>query len=591
MKSNYTKAEAVRGLLIAAMLGAGAMPLAAAPADSDGNSAPPVVLHGSVQGEAAVLQDGKGITLTTDEQDNRFRLNSYADLTAISRYVDAGIRLEYMQHPLPGFEPDFAGWGVPNLYVKGKLKGAELTLGSFYEQFGSGYILRLYEDRPIGIDNSLMGARVKYNGINGLRLTALGGLQRRYWDWYKAWDKAKSSQVYGASAEYDVTTVAKCMADAGYNWTVGASYVLRHEGDETVMIPATDYRLNLPRNVGAFDVLTRLQKGAVGLEGEFAMKSQDPSADNHYTYGYGQAAMLGATYARKGLSAMLQARRSENMSYRSRRSMAGTSAMLNNMPAFAYQHTYALPSMYPYATQPTAGEWSFQAAVAYTFPRKTPLGGKYGTKVKVNASYIRGLDYTGFSGVNKLGITPYTKSEMGSDGPASKWFGMGPQYYHDINIQIDKRLTSDLHLDLMYMNQYNYEVTSGTKQEDGNVYHGKVRANIFVADMKYKVSKKMSLRTELQYLSTKEDTGDWAYGMVEMAIAPHLMFSVSDMWNCGAKGDIVKHYYMVGGAYNYKSVRFTLSYGRTRAGFNCSGGVCRMVPASYGLRAGLSWNF
>lgn len=573
-----------RRMACAALLFAGAAsPLLGAKPDTTAtkkdnyNFIKDIALHGSIQGEAAVLQDGKGITLTPDEQANRFRLNTYADLSAISRYVDAGLRLEYMKHPLPGFEKEFPGWGVPNAYVKGKLHGVELTLGSYYEQFGSGYILRAYEDRPIGIDNSLTGARIKYNGVPGLRLTALGGLQRRYWDW------STRSKIFGASGEYDVTNLARRMADAGYHWTLGASYVLRHEKDALVMIPSSDYRLNLPRNVGAFDVLTRLQKGAFGLEGEFAWKSQDPTNDNHYTYGYGKAAMLGATYARKGLSASLQARRSENMSFRSQRAVSGTSAMLNNMPAFAFQHTYALPSMYPYATQPTAGEWSFQGAVAYTFPRKTPLGGKYGTKVKLNASYIRGLD--------NGGLESYMHAPMGSDGPGSKWWGMGPQYYHDFNVQIDKRLTRDLHVDLMYMNQYNYEVTSGTKQADGDTYHGKVRANIFVADIKYKMSKKLSLRTELQYLSTKEDTGDWAYGMVEMSVAPHLMFSVSDMWNCGARGDMVKHYFMVAGAYNYKSARFALSYGRTRAGYNCSGGVCRMVPASYGLRAALSWNF
>ena len=66
------------------------------------------------------------------------------------------------------------------------------------------------------------------------------------------------------------------------------------------------------------------------------------------------------------------------------------------------------------------------------------------------------------------------------------------------------------------------------------------------------------------------------------------MFSVSDMWNCG---DTKVHYYMFGVAGNYRSNRLMVSYGRTRAGFNCSGGVCRYVPASRGIQLAYSYNF
>ena len=67
--------------------------------------------------------------------DGRFLTNTYLDLKLSSRYVEAGARLEYLKHPLPGYENDFKGWGVPYAYLKGRYKNAELTLGSFYEQF------------------------------------------------------------------------------------------------------------------------------------------------------------------------------------------------------------------------------------------------------------------------------------------------------------------------------------------------------------------------------------------------------------------------------------------------------------------------
>mgnify|MGYP000694793128 CR=1 FL=1 len=92
------------------------------------------------------------------------------------------------------------------------------------------------------------------------------------------------------------------------------------------------------------------------------------------------------------MSALLQVKRSEDMAYRSQRSMNGNSVFINNMPAFAYQHTYALAALYPYATQAAGGEWAFQGEVGYNFARRTPLGGKYGTKLKVNFSHVRSLD-------------------------------------------------------------------------------------------------------------------------------------------------------------------------------------------------------
>ena len=91
--------------------------------------------------------------------------------------------------------------------------------------------------------------------------------------------------------------------------------------------------------------------------------------------------LLSASYSAKGVSALIQAKRSDNMSFRSQRSISGTSGFINNMPAFAYQHTYALPAIYPYATQAAKGEWAFQGEFGYSFRRGTALGGRYGTKL------------------------------------------------------------------------------------------------------------------------------------------------------------------------------------------------------------------
>lgn len=545
---------------VAAMMIAPALTVVAQESSSRG-----VRVHGSVQSDILFPQDDAAIG--AGNYDRRFLTNTYGDVSVNSKYIDAGLRVEFLKWPLPGFEPAFKGWGVPNIYIKGKWRGGEVTIGDFYEQFGSGFILRSYEERSLGVDNSLRGARVKVDAVKGLRLTALGAVQRCYWSWNTR------SQVYGADAELSLHDYFKTLADHSTSWTFGASYVLKHEDDEDILVPGTDYRLNLPKYVNAMDFRTRLSHRNLSFLAEWAWKSQDPSFDNGYTYSNGNAFLVSGSYSRSGLSALLQVKRSENMSFRSRRSINGIPAFINNLPAFTYQQTYSLAALYPYATQAAPGEWGFQGAFAYQFKRKTALGGRYGTRLKLNLSYIRGLHHNE--------VIPVVGNSTWGTEPSTKFFGLGECYYHDINIQLEKRLSYPLTLNFMYMNQlYNKTIVEG--------HGGRVKANIFVADVKYKFSPKVTGRMEIQYLTTRQDQKDWAYGLAEVSVSPWLMFSISDMWNCG---DTKLHYYMGAVTGNYKANRLMLSYGRTRAGFNCSGGVCRYVPALKGFQISYSYNF
>lgn len=524
-----------------------------------------VTFHGSVQ--ADVLFPEEDYSIGTEKYSDKMLGNFYANAGIFSKYVDGGFRAEYLEHPLPGFEKAFKGWGLANIYVKGKFRKMELTLGDFYEQFGSGFILRTYEERSLGIDNSLRGARLKVNIVPGLRLTALGGVQRDFWDW------DMHSKIAGGDAESNLETYFPALRDRNISWTIGASYVYKHERDEMIQVPGTNSRLNLPADINSFDVRSHLNKGSWDFLAEYAYKSPDPSKDNNYTYAKGNAMMLSGSYSKKGISALLQAKRSENMAFRSRRSQSGIGAFINNMPAFAYQHTYALAAMYPYATQAAPGEWAFQGAFAYNFKRKTALGGKYGTKVRLNASYIRGI--------KREGPAPDLAALMGTDGVKTKFFGFGDVYYEDFNLQVEKKVTRDFNFNAMYMYQrYNQSVIEG---------HGEmVNSHIAVVDAKYRFDKRFTLRGEVQYLHTRQDKKDWCYGLLELSVLPYIMVSVSDMWN---NGDTKVHYYMATVTANYRSNRLMVGYGRTKAGYNCSGGVCRYVPASRGFQISYTYNF
>ena len=513
---------------------------------------------GSLQSDMLLAQ--KDSTIGAEATDGRFLTNTYLDLKLTSRYVEAGARLEYLKHPLPGYENDFKGWGVPYAYLKGRYKNTELTLGSFYEQFGSGFILRSYEERSLGIDNSLQGARLNYRPWAGVAVKVLTGRQRRYWNHNKSW-------MTGADVEWNIDELCKSLQQHNTYITLGASYLNKHERDEVIMVDPT-HRLHLPLNVNAFDVRLRVQHRAFNVLAEMAMKSQDPSHDNGYIYRNGYVAMLSGSYSKRGMSLLLQAKRSTNMGFRSRRGMEGISSFVNHLPPFTMEHTYTLAALYPYATRPD-GEWAYQAAAAYTFPKGSPIGGKYGTTAKVNFSHVHSVRKNG-------------AGDIGTDGYGSPFWAWGDAtYYQDIDVQLEKRLAKDTKLNLMYMYQrYNQMLLEG--------HGGMLNSHIFVADVKQKLSPNTTLRVEAQYLASKDGDKDWLFGLGELSLAPHWMFTLSDLYNVG---NTRVHYYQGYVTYSGGAHRLQLGYGRTRAGFNCSGGVCRYIPATKGFTLSYNYNF
>lgn len=519
---------------------------------------------GSVQTEFLIPFEDAGIGTGTYDKD--VLNNTYFDLTVNAPYVSVGARFQWTKWPLPGFEKDFAGWGVPYFWATGKYKWAQLTAGDFYEQFGSGLILRTYQERSLGIDNAIRGGRLKLTPANGLKFTALAGKQRRYWEHNSAW-------IWGADAEWSLNESFSNAFGNDYGLTLGASYVGKHEKDENIymLIPPDEIgRLNFPKEVAAFDVRANARLRNVNVLAEVAWKNNDPTSANNYTYGKGTAALLSVSYAANGFSAYVQAKRSENMSYKSKRSMTGISSFINHLPAFTVTQTYALAAMYPYATQPE-GEWAFQTELRYLFKKNTPLGGKYGTSVRASASYISAL----YQNVPE-GADP-KKPPMGSDGYGSAFWKIGGLNYADLNLEIEKKLSRKLKLTLFYLFQkYNQTVVEG--------HGGMVTANTFILEGQWKMAKKTQLRWEAQYMRTKQDKGDWLAGLLELSLAPHWMFTLTDTWNLSGHD-----YYSAMVTYNYRANRFTLGYGRTRAGYNCSGGVCRWVPATKGFS--LTYNF
>ena len=139
--------------------------------------------------------------------------------------------------------------------------------------------------------------------------------------------------------------------------------------------------------------------------------------------------------------------------------------------------------------------------------------------------------------------------------------------------------------------------------------HELIQAQIAVLDLTYKINAHHALRFEVQGLWTqdsdkeitldngetvirKQDQGDWVFGQIEYTFSPHWYVAILDQYNYGNSDPKNRlHYALISAGYIKGPHRFSLQYGRQRAGVFCVGGVCRAVPASNGLTFTLTSSF
>jgi len=496
--------------------------------------------------------------------------NARADILYTNGDFSAGLRYEGYLGPMLGFRPDYQGQGIANYFVSYKTQNFAITAGHFYEQFGNGMALRAYEDRYLGIDNALRGINVMYRPFRGIILKGVIGQQRYFWE--------SRGLVRGADAEVSLNDLITPWSEAKTRITLGGSFVSKYEDNsEVILSDIPGFKLNLPRNVATTAFRMDLAHGGFGLQAEYAFKGKDPNDLNNYTYHKGEVLWLSASYSQKGFSANIQAKRVDNMGFRSVRTEAYKEMLyINYTPAISKQHTYAFLSMYPYATQ-SMGEMGLQADVMYKFKKETLLGGTYGTDLHINASLIKALDTTQIGGI-------------GTDGYTSTFFGTGDTYYGDLSVEIAKKLSSKVKIAATYGYVVFNPIIEG---HAGDLHHN----HVLVGDLTWKMNKKNSLRFEAEWMGSdsKYDAavddkrcGDWIMGLVEYNFAGKWFVSVSDQY---AYNDGVGNYYNLSVGYTQGATRLQVGYGKQREGIICIGGVCRNVPASNGLTFSLTTSF
>jgi hypothetical protein len=533
-----------------------------------------IQIHGNIDIYAQTYNEDSIIGAPLVPEKSGF--NSFTNLIANKGNFSAGVRFESYLPPVQGFDERYGDQkvGVPYRFVNFTKEGLDITVGNFYEQFGTGMILRAYEERALGVDNAFDGVRVKYSPIDGLYLKAMAGNQRYYWE--------KSDGIVRAfDAEVQLNELIAKFSESKLRVALGGSYVSKFQSTGIASVV-------LPENVAAWSSRVQLNYKGFGFTGEYAYKVNDPSADNNYIYRPGQGLFLSGTYSRKGFGINISAKSIDNMAFRSDRQATINDLFINYLPALTRQHTYNLSStLYPYATQPN-GEIGLQADIIYKIKKGSKLGGKYGTTIQVNISAIQGHDTNRLSNPGELLSQVYLDKDPTRQGYETTLYSVGDEtFYRDYNIEISRKLNKKVKLKGSYIHQqYNIDLIQGTASGSNVV------ADIAVMEGTFKLAKKHSIRAEAQHLWTQQDQGNWAFALIEYGYSPHWIITVLNQYNYGnSNKDLRVNYPTTQVTYIRNANRLSIGYGRQRAGIFCVGGVCRNVPAANGLTVAITSSF
>ena len=521
--------------------------------------------------------------------DSKVRGNAFLNILYSNGGFSAGARYEFYMFPLIDFEKiGYKGQGIKYFFADYTNKFISVTAGNYYEQFGNGLTLRAYEDRQLGIDNSLLGARIKLTPYKGIYIKGVWGIERDNFDPYLG----RKDYVRGVDAEFSFGEIFPVIQEKGFIARVGANIVSKFEKSEndiyfaigndvqnsaTGIIPAE----KIPQNVAAWAARATFGYEGFRLDAEYARKMNDPNITNNFIYKPGEALFLSATYAMKGFGIAASFIRADNMEYRSQRWMNQNSElMINCIPAINRQYSYQLIGDYSYASQPNS-QIGAQLQINYQIPKKSVLGGKYGTDITFNYSRFHDIDKQPVPEAIENG-TPF-----GTMGYTSQFFKFGPDLlYQDIGLEISHRFNNKKWKWILAYNYitYNLEILQG--------HAGMMRGHLVASDLSYKITPKHALRLELQHLYTKDDCGSSLYAMLEYSISPSWFFSIGDDWNYGNPDPEHKtHYYNISCAYVWNTTRIALNFGKTQEGILCVGGVCRAVPASFGCGLSVTTSF
>ena len=165
-------------------------------------------------------------------------LNSYMNVFYTNGGFKAGMRLESYLPRIQGYPNRFDGTGIGMRYIGYSNDFVDVTLGSFYEQFGSGLSFRAYEDRALGYDNVMDGARVLIRPKKGVLIKGVYGYQRL--SFQKGQLVYSEGIVRGIDAEIHLNETFKKLENFPLDMVLGGSFVSKYQADEIAIIESSN---------------------------------------------------------------------------------------------------------------------------------------------------------------------------------------------------------------------------------------------------------------------------------------------------------------------------------------------------------------
>ena len=112
-------------------------------------------------------------------------LETWLSLRAQIAGFDFGMRYDMFENSaLLNPTDSYTAQGIGRWYAGKKLGKLSLLGGYIYDQIGSGIIFRAYEERPLLIDNALVGLKVAYEISPDWTIKGLAGRQKNLFDLY-----------------------------------------------------------------------------------------------------------------------------------------------------------------------------------------------------------------------------------------------------------------------------------------------------------------------------------------------------------------------------------------------------------------------
>ncbi len=458
-------------------------------------------------------------------------------------------------------------FGIGAWSVTKDMKDLTITIGSIYDQVGSGILFRSYEDRGLLIDNALMGIELKYKLTNNISLKGFTGQQKN--------NNQVNNVRYGpvikgfnAEGDFSAGKVHLVPGIGVLNRTLDASSMAAVAA--SINAQDTNHRFEPKYNMYAFSIYNTLTYKNFSWYVEGCYKTHEAVSEpgyyetnaNHVDSNAtllfdkpGNVEYTSINYGMKGIALSLTGKRTQDFVMRTSPNETLLNGMLNWQPVVAVLRPERLMARYTPASQDIS-EMAGTANLALS-PNDV-------TNFTVTYTHINTLDD------HKLYREAYVD---GFYQGIKNWIFQGGAQYMEYNI-------------LAY-------------QSEGSIAHPIVYAITPFADITYRMTEKNSLRAEVQYMDTRQDYGSWLFVLLEFDIAPKWAISASDMYNVSPNPNDDNHnyknpgnhYYNLYAAYTKGPHRFSLAYVKQVDGINCAGGVCRYEPAFSGVKATLTSSF